>query len=124
METPETEPKPTPPPQRTRATTIVLFVLFVAVAIYTGLPQYVKARVRAAPNACINNLLQIDGAKAQWALEHKAGQNDPVNDSEVEQFIKGGKLTCPSGGVYTYGKVGAKPTCSFPDHSLKTLPTP
>jgi hypothetical protein len=96
---------------------IALYGLLVIAAVLTILPYYVKSRVTASPNACINNLLQIDGAKEQWALEHKVRANDPVNETEVESYIKGGKPICPGGGTYTYGPVDANPVCSIKEHT-------
>src|SRR2546423_1064565 len=69
-------------------------------------------------NACINNLMQIDGAKEQWSLEHAKSDGDLIVPGEVNLYIKGGGPKCPAGGTYRYGKVGDDPTCSIPDHVL------
>jgi hypothetical protein len=91
------------------------FVLVAAVAI----PNFVKARVTPAPNSCINNLKQIEGAKEQWALEHRKTAGDPVQQAAVVSYLKGSAFPpCPAGGVYRLGKVGEPPRCTFPGHSL------
>jgi hypothetical protein len=71
-------------------------------------------------NACIANLKQLEGAKANWALEsHKTTNDTPVSrdlfgkDSYIFSEPK-----CPAGGVYTLGKVGVPPRCSIEGHSL------
>jgi hypothetical protein len=70
-------------------------------------------------NACINNLRQIDAAKNEWALEKSKANGTLVTEADITPYLVGGKLpTCPSGGTYTIGKVGEKPTCSIPGHEL------
>lgn len=70
-------------------------------------------------NTCINNLRQIDGAKEQWALEHEKEEGDLIIISEVDVYIKGGHLQCPSGGAYRYRKVGDVPLCSVKGHTIE-----
>jgi outer membrane lipoprotein-sorting protein len=73
-------------------------------------------------NACINNLRQIDAAKNQWALENNKKAGTVVTEDDVKPYIKldadGNLPKCPSGGTYTIGKVGEKPTCSTAGHFL------
>jgi len=83
-----------------------------------ALPSFLGARTRPSPNACINNLRQIDAAKEQWALANNKSPGDPVNEGEVDKYIKGGRPLCEKGGTYIYGKVGEKPRCTIPDHYL------
>jgi hypothetical protein len=77
-------------------------------------------------NACINNLRQIDAAKNEWALEHNAKSNDVVTVNDIRPYIehernnpfikldaKGNLPKCPSGGIYSIGKIGEPPTCSL-----------
>lgn len=74
-------------------------------------------------NACINNLRQIDGAKCQWALEHKAPSNAIPTWSNIQPYLgrgTGGTLpACPQGGVYTIGPLTEAPTCSIKGHTLE-----
>ena len=85
-----------------------------------------RARYGLAPgaaidplNTCINNLRQIDGAKQQWALEHKKPVNTLVAATDISPYLRGNALpTCPSGGTYTVNPVGTSPTCSIPGHVL------
>jgi hypothetical protein len=61
----------------------------------------------------INNLRQVDVAKNQWALE----SNDVVTINDIRPYIeldaKGNLPKCPSGGIYTIGKIGEPRTCSL-----------
>src|SRR5438045_2264378 len=59
-----------------------------------------RAREMAQRNACINNLRQIDGAKEQWACEHKKEPGDLILISEVDTYVKGGRPRCPADGTY------------------------
>jgi outer membrane lipoprotein-sorting protein len=70
-------------------------------------------------NACINNLRQIDAAKNEFALEKGKANGTIVTETDITPYLVGGKMpVCPSGGTYTIGKVGEKPTCSIPGHEL------
>jgi hypothetical protein len=100
----------------------VIFLLFAILAI----PNFVRDPSTSPANACINNLRQIDIAKNQWALEHNAKSNDVVTINDIRPYIerernnpyikldaKGDLPKCPSGGIYTIGKIGEPPTCSL-----------
>jgi hypothetical protein len=115
---------------------ICLFGLFAWVAS----PNFVSDG-RTGPggksNACINNLRQIDAAKNEWALEHNAKSNDIITINDIRPYIerernnsfikldaKGNLPKCPSGGIYTIGKIDEPPTCSLgtnvtPEHVLQ-----
>jgi len=85
-----------------------------------AIPNFVKARNTAQQNACIANLLQIDGAKQQWAVENKKQTTDTPTAQELETYLHRSftTLKCPAGGVYTINAAGEKPTCSIPQHEL------
>jgi hypothetical protein len=72
----------------------------------------------AQTNVCINNLRQIDGAKEQWALEHKKQGADTPTEQELSPFLRTGRLLCPAGGTYSINAVNERPTCSIPKHRL------
>lgn len=62
----------------------------------------------------------MDGAKGTWALEHRKEANDCPTDSDLfgpDCYLRE-KPTCPQGGIYVLGKVGRKPGCSMPGHTL------
>ncbi len=70
-------------------------------------------------SACINDLRQIDGMKQQWALETRQSLDAAVDPVQLERYFReegylhGEMPHCPSGGTYTYGKVGERPVCSL-----------
>ncbi len=100
------------------AFSIVLIPLLAAIAI----PNFVKARDVAQRNVCINNLRMIDAAKQQWALENKKSEYDVPTPEDLEPYIKGGfaSLHCPKDGIYTINRVGVAPSCSVPEHILRS----
>jgi hypothetical protein len=82
-----------------------------------AVPNFVKARATAQQNACINNLRQLDAAKAQWALEKSKKEGDEPTKEDLLPYLKSWP-TCPQGGEYHIGKIGEKTTCSIPGHTL------
>jgi hypothetical protein len=94
----------------------MVFGLLAVIAI----PNFVKARTTAQKNACINNLRNIDGAIQQWALAEKKSVDAEVTLSDIQPYVAGGELVCPSGGFsfrtsYSVTKVNELPTCIAPN---------
>jgi len=79
------------------------------------LPCMVPARSTARANACRNNLRLIDGAKEKWALENKIEDGAPVSKPELAKYMQSGWPSCPAGGSYILGVIGAPAECSFHD---------
>ena len=97
---------------------IMIVVAIIGLLAAIAIPNFVKARTTAQKNACINNLRQIDGAKEQWALEKKQAPGAPIDQTQVDDYIKGGTPKCPAGGAYVYGAVDSNPTCNIALHVL------
>jgi prepilin-type N-terminal cleavage/methylation domain-containing protein len=98
---------------------IMIVVAIIGLLAAIAIPSFIKARESSQTNACINNLRQIDAAKEQWALANKKVTGDAVIDADVNAYIKGAATpVCPADGTYTYGLVGANPTCSIATHVL------
>jgi prepilin-type N-terminal cleavage/methylation domain-containing protein len=97
---------------------IMIVVAIIGLLAAIAIPSFIKARQESQKNACINNLRQIDAAKEQWALANGKVNGDAIVQAEVDAYIKGGNPTCPASGTYTYGAVGADPTCSIALHVL------
>lgn len=68
-------------------------------------------------HVCLANLMQINGAVQQWALENRLTDTNSysLRDTNVTQYMPHGKLPeCPAGGVYVAGKtVNDLPHCTF-----------
>jgi len=101
---------------------IICLLAVVLVAIVA--PNFIRARATSSQAACINNLRQIDGAKNEWAIENGKTNGVVATENDIKPYIKldskGNIPKCPSGGIYTIGKVGENPTCSIggPSHSM------
>lgn len=68
----------------------------------------------SATITCINNLRDINAAKNEWALENGKTNGVVVVANQLTNYLHHGIMPkCPSGGVYTIGKVGELPTCSL-----------
>jgi competence protein ComGC len=98
---------------------MIVVGLLAAIAI----PNFVVARKTAQKNACINNLRMIDAAKQQWALENGKKEDDVPTMQDIEKYLPNQRLPleCPAGGTYSINKVSEPPTCSEPEHQLKSV---
>lgn len=67
-------------------------------------------------NACIENLMAIEGMKEQYAIEHN-GQAPIAFDVFVPDYLTA-IPECPSGGEYTIGDMQNLVTCDAPGHRL------
>jgi hypothetical protein len=96
--------------------TVAAAVLLLAVIVLM-LPAFFRARTTSAPNACINSLRQIDGAKQQWAMENRKTTNDTPSWDDIRIYVGRGPQgeipKCPQGGTYVLGKIGELPRCSL-----------
>jgi hypothetical protein len=84
-------------------------------------PTRVRERPLNAVRSCQENLMKLDGAKEQWALDagKKAGETPDWSDLVGPQLYLKKKPQCPSGGVYMLNPIGEEyPICSVPDHVL------
>ena len=99
---------------------IMIVVAIIGLLAAIAIPNLVTARKKAQRQACISSLKAIEGAKANWALDYKKGDNDVPSDGDLfgpEKYIDP-KPTCPVNGTYNIGTVREKPTCSVEGHTL------
>lgn len=97
---------------------IMIVVAIIGLLAAVAIPNFVRARNTAQKNACIANLLRIDGAKQQWALENGKSDSDVPDADKVAEYLKNGIPVCPANGTYTIGAVNTDPACSIPSHVL------
>ncbi len=91
---------------------IMIVVGIIGTLVAIAVPSGMKAAEESRKTVCMNNLRQINYANETWALMNNKRQGDLIDVAEVNLFIK--KIPeCPSDGVYNYGLVGEKPTCSL-----------
>ena len=99
---------------------VVLIVLVALVATALMRPSYILDR-NMMVNACIGNLRLIDGAKAQWAVEHDKHSTDIPTASDLQPYMgrgSDGELPCCPNDPkqrfdtsYAANNVGSKPVC-------------
>ena len=98
---------------------IMIVVAIIGLLAAIAIPNFVKARATSQANACINNLRQIDAAANQFALEQKKTTGASITyPSDLTPYIKldsGSNIpSCPAGGSYSVGTVGAIPQVTCP----------
>jgi len=113
---------------------IMIVVAIIGLLAAIAIPNFIRARTKSQQNACINNLRQIDGAVQQWALENKAGADDPVVEANITPYLgrgAGSVPTCPMAGVgatfatsYTLADVKTAPLCAINGGGAKDAATP
>ena len=94
---------------------IMIVVAIIGMLAAIAIPNFVKARKASQGSACINNMRQIQGAKATWALENKKLGTDQVVTGDLfgaALYIKSAPK-CPANetGNYVLGNVDDKVTC-------------
>jgi prepilin-type N-terminal cleavage/methylation domain-containing protein len=96
---------------------IMVVICILAMLLAIAVPYYVKQRATAQANMCINNLIRIEAAANQFALETGKKNGDPINfPGDLLPYVKpqaGIMPPCPAGGIYLMPSVGAFPSCSL-----------
>jgi prepilin-type N-terminal cleavage/methylation domain-containing protein len=98
---------------------IMIVVAIIGLLAAMAIPNLVNCRRTANTNTCISNLRYIDGAKQQWALEHRKMDADVPAGSDLQPYLgtsAGGRLpACPSDPAQTFAT-------SYSPQSVGTLP--
>ena len=94
---------------------IMIVVAIIGLLAAIAIPNFVRARTASQTNACIANLKQIEGAKANWALENKKTSADTpaAGDLYGATLYLARTPACPGGGTYTISAVDTAPSCSL-----------
>lgn len=100
---------------------IMVVVFIVGLLLALAMPNLVQAREKSRRRACIGNLLRLEIAKQQWAMDHNKEPDDTPEWNDIvgpTAYIKGNPdtyptSTCPSGGTYTMNNVSTPPQCSM-----------
>src|SRR5271165_5229152 len=84
---------------------IMIVVAIIGLLATIAIPNFVRARLKAQQTVCINNLKQLDGAKATWALENRAGATSTPQASNIQPYLGRGSgqlPTCPADSANTF----------------------
>jgi prepilin-type N-terminal cleavage/methylation domain-containing protein len=94
---------------------IMIVVAIIGLLAAIAIPNFVRARTNSQTNACIANLKQIEGAKANWALENK--KTSAATPGAADLYGAAAYIArtpvCPGGGTYTINAVDTAPSCSL-----------
>ncbi len=94
---------------------IMIVVLIIGILLSIAVPNFSYAREQSRQKSCIANLIQIRGAKEEWAFEYK--QPETATPGTTDLFGTGKYInttpTCPSGGRYRLRRVNQDPTCNI-----------
>jgi Mg-chelatase subunit ChlD len=120
---------PKPPQRSLRRILFEVAALVAILGLLAGLflpaSSRFKARSISQSSMVINNLRNIDAAKAQWALENKKGPQDSPTLQEILPYLgrgTGGEL--PKGAVgetYIVGMVGESPRAELDANQARNL---
>ena len=95
----------------------VLIIGYLVLAYIFMWSPVVVYKPRSPAQACVNNLREIDSAKAQFEMKHKKHVGDIVTVEDIKPYMRldshGEVRSCPAGGIYTIGSIGTLPTCSL-----------
>jgi len=101
---------------------IMIVVAIIGLLAAIAIPNFMRARQNSVTDVCVNNLRQIDTAKAQWALENGKTSTATPDPSQLTPYIGHGSGAFPAcplspGGspAYNVNTVGAAPTCPNSD---------
>lgn len=97
---------------------IMIVVLIIGVLTSIAVPNWVNARTTSRKSACIANLKRMGTAKEQWAMDNKKTDGAATAMTDLAPVYIKSVPTCPGGGTYTTGVVGANPTCTETGHAL------
>jgi len=97
---------------------IMIVVAIIGLLAAIAIPGLKTSIEKARAQACAVNRKNIDGAKVQWAAEHRRALSDVPADADLfgaSAYIEH-KPDCPAGGAYTLNAVEEKCTCNVPKH--------
>ena len=97
---------------------IMIVVALIGLLAAIAIPNFQKAIQTTQQRTCALNRRNIDGAKWQWALEHRKPPTATPTDTDLfgkSAYIEH-KPDCPASGEYSLNAVREKCTCSLADH--------
>ena len=98
---------------------IMIVVAIIAIALSIAIPNFFRMTTISKKTVCINNLRKITAAVEQWAIDNNMPSGTTINEQQEDEiynnYLRGGKPTCPSGGQYVINSVGANPQVQCTD---------
>ena len=97
---------------------IMIVVAIIGILAAIVVPNLRRSIDFSRQRACALNRRTIDGAKLQWAAEHKQPVTATPNDDDLfgkDAYVEH-KPGCPAGGAYSLNAVAERCTCNVPRH--------
>ena len=97
---------------------IMIVVTIIGVLAAIAIPGLKHSIDRARAQSCAANRKNIDGAKVQWAAEHRRPLTDVPTDTDLfgQNAYIDHKPDCPGGGTYSLNSVEDKCACTAAKH--------
>ena len=96
---------------------IMIVVAIIGIIIAIAIPGFMRAREVSRATSCQENLVKIEGAVDQWAVEYDATDGQTLadwNDLVGRTLYIKKTPKCRGKGIYgDWDTVGATPTCSY-----------
>ena len=72
---------------------ILIVVCIIGIIVGLALPAFMKSRIQARKQVCIENISQLESAKQQWGLENGKTDGDCGRQAEKAKGIGGRGLS-------------------------------
>jgi len=95
---------------------IMIVVAIIGIIIAIAIPGFMRAREVSRSTSCQENLIKIEGAVDQWAVEYdkRDGNTVPMTQLVGKKLYLKKTPKCRAGGNYpTTLTVGITPTCDY-----------
>jgi len=82
---------------------IMIVVAIIALLAAIAVPNFLRARKRSQATRILEDLRLIDNAQDQYAIESSKSTGDPVEWTDVQNYLKTNSVLYNSGGVDMLG---------------------
>ncbi|MDD5428097.1 MAG: prepilin-type N-terminal cleavage/methylation domain-containing protein [Candidatus Omnitrophica bacterium] len=104
---------------------IMIVVAIIAIALSIAIPNFFRMSSVSKKTVCINNMKKITAAVEQWAIDNNVSASTAIDAQQesyiYDNYLRGGKPACPSGGEYVINPAGSNPQvqCTYEDEGHK-----
>ncbi len=98
----------------------MIVIAIIGLLAVMAIPNFLKHRMYAQKQVCVQNLSKIESAKQQWGLETGKTDGDIPVSSDLygpSTYLKIEPI-CPASGIYSINAIGTNATCSIAGHTL------